>query len=116
MAMASISLMLFSIFFGILVFMMDHIVHTLDKLVTFNGVASLYPEAYALPNEEIILNCVKECHYGKDNGWIRNHIMDSWDQIWGVSLVGFILGAYTLAGSIYLNNTTPDESRSKAGS
>ena len=41
--------------------------------------------------------------------------MDSWEQFWGSSLACFILGAYSIVGSIYAYNTSndPDENKTE---
>jgi len=46
----------------------------------------------------------------KDN-WSTKHQLDSYEQFWGSSLVGFILGAYQIIGAIYLYATIGNASK-----
>eukprot|EP00826_Nyctotherus_ovalis_P050759 TRINITY_DN625_c0_g1_i5.p1 TRINITY_DN625_c0_g1~~TRINITY_DN625_c0_g1_i5.p1 ORF type:complete len:116 (-),score=11.03 TRINITY_DN625_c0_g1_i5:135-482(-) len=102
--MASISLTAFAIFSSIVIYKMDFITHTLSKLVTYDKVHFTFPERFMLPDEGLILECIHWCHYNHDETWIKRYIMGSWEFIWTGSLIGSILGVYTLGGSIYANN------------
>lgn len=48
--------------------------------------------------------CTMHCK-NDDYNWFDEHYNDSKAQFWGCSLVCFILGAYTIIGSVYLYNT-----------
>lgn len=45
--------------------------------------------------------CGSICGSVHSSDWKTMHIRDSADMFWGASFVGFLLGAYALAGSIY---------------
>ena len=43
-----------------------------------------------------------EKHCVVDGEWLVKHAWDSYEQFWGASFIGFVLGAYQIAGAIYL--------------
>ena len=50
---------------------------------------------------------VKDCegHCTTSNDWYIKHKDDSYQEFWGASLACFLLGAYTIIGSVYVYNT-----------
>ena len=99
--------MVFSIFSGILIYRMDHIMHLIDK-VFVSDFREQYLEMSSENTNEmnydelIVFNCMRDCYYGSgDPKWAIKHIRDSWDTIWASLLIGSFLGAYALGGSIY---------------
>ena len=54
---------------------------------------------------------VNKCKTKDD--WPEKHGEDSFNQFWGAALVGFILGAYQIAGAIYVYNTMAVEGEIK---
>ena len=104
--MAGFSLLIYTIFVSIIISIMDPIVEAITAIV--------YYETYAYPDgnctfqrsydEILICECIKNCD-SMSRAWVHHHIMDSWDLIWSSSLIGFLLGIYCFAGSIYVYNT-----------
>jgi len=52
-------------------------------------------------------------HCQNNANWFDNHFKDSVQEFWGASLACFILGAYIIAGAVYLYNN-PEEGLAKA--
>eukprot|EP00826_Nyctotherus_ovalis_P032348 TRINITY_DN2606_c0_g1_i2.p1 TRINITY_DN2606_c0_g1~~TRINITY_DN2606_c0_g1_i2.p1 ORF type:complete len:117 (-),score=25.04 TRINITY_DN2606_c0_g1_i2:18-368(-) len=99
---------IFSIIFGILVDRFEHILEVINRRITFTSTDLGAADCNSLFIDECIVEqCVNWCYFLKESEntdssgllakekWTRRHIMDSWDQFWGGSLVCFLPVSYT---------------------
>ena len=105
--------MIFAIVFGILTDKIENINILAEEIVNqdinqaYFDTLSTHPPPAPEKYRDIVLKCLHSCHYENRLDWTRKHMMDSWEEFWGASLVCFILGAYAIAGSIYVYNNEP---------
>ena len=109
---------IFSIIFGILVDRFEFINHEILQIVytTTKTVNKPTQKSQIKSIEDLVNNCLVGCKGNEEGdweedweGWIKKHIMESWELFWSCSLMCFLLGAYSIGGSIYVYNNEEDE-------
>ena len=103
---------IFSIIFGILVDRFEFINYEILNVVKHTAEDKPTQKSQIKSIEDLVNNCLVDCKgdgEGDWKGWFKKHIMESWELFWSCSLMCFLLGAYSIGGSIYVYNNEEDE-------